>query len=822
MKYMIGKTLMFFFLGVPLSLHAAIYYVATTGNDSANGSSATPWRTLQKAGNTVAAGDTVIVRAGTYVGFSTTRSGTANNRITYQAEPGVLINGKPTNQSAFNGYLNLEGASYVTIEGFTVNAGAPNAPGSNYGSGRAGIRSVENTNVIIRNNRIDYSSWWGILTGNSVNLLIENNYITNTQIQHGIYVANSADNPTLKYNRIEGSRGAGIQINADKDLPGDGIISNARVEGNVLLNNCSGESSSLNLNGVESSVIVNNLIASQFRNGIAMYQDNQTAGTKNNLVANNTIIGSAYYGISISGASSGNRLFNNILISQGWNSNYRGGLGVEPAAQAGLESDYNILIGRVNGDPSNTESPAYTFTQWKNMGFDAHSIHLEDSYGSQAAALQALFVTAPSVPLYVPQSGDYHLLTTGMAKDRGTGVAEAMIDLDGNARPQGAAFDIGAFEYLSGASGNQAPTVASAAAANPNPVAGTNTALSALGDDDGGEPALTYTWATTGTPPASVSFSPNGTNAAKNTTATFTRAGTYNLRVTIRDAGSLTVTSNVTVTVNQTLTTIVVTPNPTSAQVSTTKQFTATARDQFAQTMSAQPAFTWSAQAAAGTVNSSGLLSASAVPGGPHTVIAQSGAISGTAQVTITAGPPPNDLPLAGITDPSAGDIYTLPASVLIAGTASDPDGTIAKVEFFSGSTLLATDTSVPYAFNWVNPPAGQRQVRMVATDDDGGTVEVTVTITVNEPTNNGGGEGPAPATAAKDTMVAQPGRPAFFDCDGVGEVKIWTRKGNEAATLNISGDLYWNGGDLPSGFYMLQKTCDGVTTKNRKFVIIR
>ena len=97
---------------------------------------------------------------------------------------------------------------------------------------------------------------------------------------------------------------------------------------------------------------------------------------------------------------------------------------------------------------------------------------------------------------------------------------------------------------------NQPPTVASPAAANPNPVSGTTSNLSVLGADDGGEANLTYTWATTGTPPAPVGFSVNGTNAAKNTTATFSAAGTYTLRATIKDQPGLTTTSTVTVTVS--------------------------------------------------------------------------------------------------------------------------------------------------------------------------------------------------------------------------------------------------------------------------------
>src|SRR5207253_7840925 len=72
---------------------------------------------------------------------------------------------------------------------------------------------------------------------------------------------------------------------------------------------------------------------------------------------------------------------------------------------------------------------------------------------------------------------------------------------------------------------NAPPTVATAAAASPNPVTGTTTNLSGLGADDGGEANLTYTWATTGTPPAAVTFSANGTNAAKNVVATLDREG---------------------------------------------------------------------------------------------------------------------------------------------------------------------------------------------------------------------------------------------------------------------------------------------------------
>jgi hypothetical protein len=98
-----------------------------------------------------------------------------------------------------------------------------------------------------------------------------------------------------------------------------------------------------------------------------------------------------------------------------------------------------------------------------------------------------------------------------------------------------------------GAPPNKAPTIAGAVSVAANPVAGATTALRVLGADDGGEPDLTYTWSGSG--PAGVTFGANGPNRAKNTTATFPTAGRYTVQVTIADAGGLTATSNLGVTV---------------------------------------------------------------------------------------------------------------------------------------------------------------------------------------------------------------------------------------------------------------------------------
>jgi hypothetical protein len=126
--------------------------------------------------------------------------------------------------------------------------------------------------------------------------------------------------------------------------------------------------------------------------------------------------------------------------------------------------------------------------------------------------------------------------------------------------------------------------VAVDAAATPATVIGTTTNLTVLGADQAGESNLNYTWSTTGTPPASVSFSANGTNAAKSTIATFSEAGTYSFVVTITNALGHSVYNNVDVTVNQTLTgtDATITPAYTIVSPGSSVQFNAFGMDQFA------------------------------------------------------------------------------------------------------------------------------------------------------------------------------------------------------------------------------------------------
>ncbi len=74
------------------------------------------------------------------------------------------------------------------------------------------------------------------------------------------------------------------------------------------------------------------------------------------------------------------------------------------------------------------------------------------------------------------------------------------------------------------------------------------------------------------------------------------------------------------------------------------------------------------------------------------------------------------------LTRPAASSTFTAPANITLAATASDADGTVTRVDFYRGSTLIGSDTSSPYSYNWTNVGSGSYQLTAVARDDDGAT----------------------------------------------------------------------------------------------------
>jgi hypothetical protein len=94
-----------------------------------------------------------------------------------------------------------------------------------------------------------------------------------------------------------------------------------------------------------------------------------------------------------------------------------------------------------------------------------------------------------------------------------------------------------------------------------------------------------------------------------------------------------------------------------------------------------------------------------------------------------------NASPTVSLTSPANGSSFTAPANITVAATAADGDGSVSKVEFFAGTTLIGTATTSPYQITWPSVAVGSYQLTAVATDNLGATTRSgAVTVNVNPP----------------------------------------------------------------------------------------
>ncbi len=95
----------------------------------------------------------------------------------------------------------------------------------------------------------------------------------------------------------------------------------------------------------------------------------------------------------------------------------------------------------------------------------------------------------------------------------------------------------------------------------------------------------------------------------------------------------------------------------------------------------------------------------------------------------------PSTNPSVNITSPTNNALFTTPATIALTATASDPNGTVSKVEFYNGTTKLGEDVSAPYTYSWTNVPKGRYSLTAKATDNEGNaTTSAVVVINVNVP----------------------------------------------------------------------------------------
>ena len=273
---------------------------------------------------------------------------------------------------------------------------------------------------------------WGILTGHSESIIIENNKTSHSGTQHGIYFSNSADHAIIRGNTCFSNAGCGIHMNSDESMGGDGIITDALVENNIIYDNGVLGGAAINMDGVQNSKVINNLLYNNHAGGISVFQIDGKEPAKNNFFYHNTIMMPAdgRWAININSASTGNTVYNNILLSY---HSFRGSITIDNASLAGFKSDYNAVLDRFSDDDDNS---TITLATWRTQtGQDAHSMIVSNT---------ELFINAAS--------DDYHLKSGCKAVNAGTSLVSATVakDREGHARPMGTGFDIGCYEFVEG------------------------------------------------------------------------------------------------------------------------------------------------------------------------------------------------------------------------------------------------------------------------------------------------------------------------------------------------------------------------------------
>jgi parallel beta-helix repeat protein len=400
---------------LPTIGRAATYYVSPTGNDGNPCSQTLPCREIRQPLTFVNAGDTVLVADGSYKGFDVFDiHGTPGAPITIQAQGSAAVVLVTTDRPDNRDTIFITFSSYIVVDGLRA-----------FGANRAAVRVDQSPRITVRNGVFGDNTTWGIFTDFSDDLLLEGNECYGSMEEHGIYVSNSGDRPVVRGNRVYDNNASGIQLNADLSAGGDGIITDALIENNVIYGNGVAGGAAINLDGVQDSIVRNNLLYDNHASGIVNYRGDGAEGPRGMRILHNTVdqASDARWALLIWNTTGPNFVRNNILHNRNPN---RGGITyLAPSDVANTDSDYNIMD-RVTPDDGDT---VYTLAQWQALGHEPHSL---------SAPLASLFVDA--------DAGDYHLAPASPAIDTGQTLAEVPVDIEGNLRPAGLASDIGAYE----------------------------------------------------------------------------------------------------------------------------------------------------------------------------------------------------------------------------------------------------------------------------------------------------------------------------------------------------------------------------------------
>ncbi len=392
------------------------YYIAENGDDNNNGSIGTPWATIKHAADNTGPGDTVYLRGGTY----------SETRIEFRGDQGHggadgawwTITSYPGEEAILTSpfKFRLFSVSYVRISNLHFVDSQVDIGRYTYGG------LPRNHHIEVLGNRFTGEQpQYGAIIVIGDNHLIEDNVISITggggSLDHGIYLS-EGNNNVLRGNVISGISGYGIHLYVRTfSDPAPHIIRNALVEGNVVSGSrmsygytvASGETS-----GVDGVVLRNNVAYNNLLGGMAF-----------------TWVGAYLRNIQV---------YNNIFLENksGVSVGYRFGTINDRIENITIK---NNIIESPNGDH------VYAQEDTQNIVVENNLYPTTPKFGGSADDAAQIV----GDPLFVDeQNFDFHLQEGSPAIDSGLSLLEVPFDFDGNLRPQGNGFDIGAYEYLSG------------------------------------------------------------------------------------------------------------------------------------------------------------------------------------------------------------------------------------------------------------------------------------------------------------------------------------------------------------------------------------
>lgn len=324
MKFVLGWV--FAFLAIPSVGYSATYYVSPDGNNTNTGTSETrPFLTIQKGLDMAVAGDTVLVKNGTYVNANHVwfkKSGVAGNPITLKNYPGhtpvIRFTGnfqvtiQALNYDSANGEI-----GYIVIEGFEITNGIP-----------WGIGIYNGYNITITKNRIHDNKYSGIGSGGT-NLLVDGNHIYNNgrancalvpadcSHSHGMYMVGK--NNVYTNNIITGNAGYGIQMAGFVDAKHVGLYSgcaNTTIAHNTFGRQYSRGAIVVWLPGCTNVTIANNIFYDNAATFRYTQLDRESSGgghvINNNLFYSSVAAGTVSNGLVLNGNGSFNTASGNV------------------------------------------------------------------------------------------------------------------------------------------------------------------------------------------------------------------------------------------------------------------------------------------------------------------------------------------------------------------------------------------------------------------------------------------------------------------------------------------------------------------------------